>query len=41
MGKACVHFNEIEDLELDVIAKIVASTTPDEYIAMYEKSRRH
>ena len=40
MGKACVHFTEIEDLELDVIGKIVASTTPDEYIAMYEKSRK-
>ena len=40
MGKACVHFNEVEDLELDVIGKIVASTTPDQYIAIYEKSRR-
>jgi len=40
MGKACVHFTEIEDLELDVIGKILASTTPDEYIAMYEKSRK-
>jgi len=40
MGKACVRFTEIEDLELDVIGKLLASTTPDEYIALYEKSRR-
>ena len=40
MGKACVRFKEVEDLELDVIGKILASTTPDEYIAIYEKSRK-
>jgi len=40
MGKACVHFKQVEDLELDVIGKLLASTTPDEYIAIYEKSRK-
>ena len=40
MGKACVHFDRVEDLELDVIGRIVASTTPDEYIAIYQKSRK-
>ncbi|HEV8265612.1 MAG TPA: DUF1801 domain-containing protein [Gemmatimonadales bacterium] len=40
MGKACVHFQTIEDLELDAIGEVLASTTPDAYVAMYEKSRR-
>jgi hypothetical protein len=40
MGKACVHFQTIDDLELDAIGEVLASTTPDAYVAMYEKSRR-
>ena len=40
MGKACVHFKRVDDLELGVIGELLASTTPEEYIAIYEKNRK-
>jgi len=40
MGKACVRFKTVEDLELDSIGTVIASTPPDAFIAIYEKSRR-
>jgi hypothetical protein len=39
MGKSCVRFRKLDDLPLDVIAQVVASATPDDYIAAYEASR--
>ena len=41
MGKACLRFRRLEDLELDVIGEVIASTPPEAFIALYEKSRRH
>lgn len=40
MGKACIHFKRLEDLELDAIGAVIASTPPDAWIALYEKSGR-
>jgi len=40
MGKSCLHFSRSEDLELDAIGKVIASYTPDQWIAVMEKSRR-
>jgi hypothetical protein len=40
MGKSCLRFRTLDDLPLDAIAKAIASTTPERYIAMYEASRR-
>jgi len=40
MGKACLRFTRVEDLELDAIGQVIASTPPAAYIAIYEKSRR-
>ena len=40
MGKSCVRFRKAEDLALDVIAEVIASTTPDEFVASYEAARR-
>ena len=40
MGKSCLHFKEPEDLELDAIGKLIASTSPEQWIAVMEKSRR-
>jgi hypothetical protein len=40
MGKSCLHFKRLEDLELDAIGKVIASFTPDQWIALMEKSRR-
>lgn len=39
MGKSCLRFKRLEDLPLDVVGQAIARTTPDEYIAMYERSR--
>jgi len=39
MGKGCVRFKSVDDLELKAIADTIASMPVDDYIAMYEKSR--
>lgn len=40
MGKSCLRFKSLDDLPLDVIADVVASTPVDEMIRYFEKSRR-
>lgn len=40
MGKSCVRFQKLEDLPLELIADTIASTSADEYVAMYESGRR-
>jgi hypothetical protein len=39
MGKSCVRFRKLEDLELNAIATSIAGTPPDRYIELYEKAR--
>ena len=39
IGKSCVRFRSLDDLPLDVIASSIAGLTPEQYIALYEKSR--
>ncbi len=39
MGKSCLRFRALEDLELEVIAKVIASTSPEAFIARYEAGR--
>ncbi len=39
MGKSCVRFKKLDDVPLEVIGRAVASTSVDEFIAMYERSR--
>ncbi|MBK8985423.1 MAG: DUF1801 domain-containing protein [Chloroflexi bacterium] len=39
MGKSCVRFRKLEDLPLDLIAQVVASMPPADFIAQYEMSR--
>jgi uncharacterized protein YdhG (YjbR/CyaY superfamily) len=39
IGKSCVRFKRVEDLELGAIAKVIASTPPDEFIERYEAAR--
>jgi uncharacterized protein YdhG (YjbR/CyaY superfamily) len=36
MGKSCLRFKKLDDLPLDAIATIVASTPPSELIAKHE-----
>jgi uncharacterized protein YdhG (YjbR/CyaY superfamily) len=40
MGKSCLRFRRVEDVPLETIAGLVASTTPEQFIAMYEQSRK-
>src|SRR5689334_5860540 len=37
MGKCCLHFRELDDLELTSVAKVIAMSTPKEYIAYYKR----
>jgi hypothetical protein len=39
MGKCCLHFKELDDLELTSVAKVIAMSTPKEYIAYYKRVR--
>jgi hypothetical protein len=41
MGKSCLHFKRLEDLPLDVIARVVGGTPPEKFIEQYEASRKH
>ena len=40
MGQSCIRFQSSDDLPLDTIAELVASTKPDEWIAIFESSRK-
>jgi hypothetical protein len=39
MGKSCVRFRALEDLPLDAIGELIASTPPEAHIARYEAGR--
>ena len=40
MGKSCLRFRKLEDLPLDVIGQLVASTPPADFITKYESIRQ-
>lgn len=40
MGKSCLRFRKPEDLPLETIGELIASMGVDDYIAVYEASRR-
>ena len=40
MGKCCVRFRKLEDLPLDVVGEIIASTPVEKMIAVYESVKR-
>jgi hypothetical protein len=39
MGKCCLHFKALDDLELTSVAKVIAMSTPKQYIAYYKRAR--
>lgn len=39
MGKACLRFRRVEDLDLPLLAEVVASTGVDDYLALYARAR--
>ena len=40
MGKSCIRFKRADDLALDLIRLEIASTTPEQFIAMYEAVKK-
>lgn len=40
MGRSALRFQNINDLPLDTIAKVIGLQTPDEFIAAYEETRK-
>ena len=39
MGKCCLHFKKLDDLELTSVAKVIGMSTPKEYLAYYKRVR--
>jgi hypothetical protein len=39
MGKSCIRFKTLDDLDLDLVSEVVASTPVDEFIQLYEQVR--
>jgi len=40
MGKSCLRFKRVEDLELEAIATLIASTPPEKFVEQHEAGRR-
>lgn len=40
MGRSCLRFKRPQDLPLQAIGKLIASVSVEDYIAMYEASRK-
>lgn len=40
LGKSCLRFKKLDDLPMNVVAEIVASTPPEALIRQYEASRQ-
>ena len=39
MGKSCLRFKSLDDIPLDVVGDVIASTPMDAYIEMYRRTR--
>src|SRR4051794_23049676 len=39
MGKCCLHFKALDDLELTSVATVIAMSTPQEYVAYYRRAK--
>jgi Domain of unknown function (DU1801) len=40
MGKSCIRFKRLEDLPLEIVGQAIASTSVEDFIALYESSRK-
>lgn len=40
MGKSCLRFRRLDNLHQGVVARVIASTPPEAFIARYEASRK-
>lgn len=41
MGKSCLHFTSLDDLPLDVVGEVIASTPMERYVAQYREARKN
>ena len=39
MGKSCLRFRSLDDLDLDLLAETIAATPVEDYLALYEQGR--
>jgi len=39
MGKSCLRFRTVADVDLGIISRTIASTPVDRFVAIYERSR--
>ena len=39
MGRSCLRFRRLEDLDLPLLAETVAAVSVDDHVALYEASR--
>jgi hypothetical protein len=39
MGKCCLRFKQLDDLELTSVAKMIAMSTPKKYLAYYKRTK--
>ncbi len=39
MGKCCLRFKDLDDLGLTSVAKLIAMSTPKDYIAYYKRTK--
>jgi hypothetical protein len=39
MGKCCLRFKRLDDLELTSVAKMIAMSTPEKYLAYYKRTK--
>ena len=39
MGKCCLRFKHLDDLELTSVANLIAMSTPKDYIAYYKRTK--
>ena len=40
MGKSCVRFKGLDDLPLELVGRVVGKVPVDDFIRIYEESRR-
>ncbi|HYI08130.1 MAG TPA: DUF1801 domain-containing protein [Thermoanaerobaculia bacterium] len=40
IGKSCLRFKQLDDLVPDAVAKVIAATSPEQFIEKYEESRK-
>lgn len=39
MGKSCLRFRSLDDLDLDLLAETIAATSVEDFLALYEQGR--